>query len=104
MKFAKKVATCQGCKSPLQAGEGNLCKHCKPKEIQLMMEKQNKVNEYQKRYHRAWTQCQSCQGSVHVDVLCTSRDCPIFYLRKKVQLDLDDATKQLERFNMNMEW
>jgi len=98
MKFAKKVATCMGCKSPLKAGEDNLCKHCKPNEIQIMMEKQDKVNEYQERYQRAWTQCQSCQGSLHVDVLCTSRDCPIFYLRKKVQMDLDEATKQLERF------
>mgnify|MGYP001807741995 CR=1 FL=1 len=26
-----------------------------------------------------WSQCQRCQGSLHQDVLCTSRDCPIFY-------------------------
>lgn len=32
-----------------------------------------------------WTQCQRCQGSLHQDVLCTSRDCPIFYRRKKVR-------------------
>jgi DNA polymerase delta subunit 1 len=27
-----------------------------------------------------------------------SRDCPIFYMRKKVQKDLKDATAELDRF------
>jgi len=103
MKFAKKVSTCMGCKAMLQGSQsGNLCKHCKPKEVELMMDCQKKVNEYQETYQRAWTQCQSCQGNVHVDVLCQSRDCPIFYLRKKVQKDLGDATKRLESFSL--EW
>lgn len=35
-------------------------------------------------YSKLWTQCQRCQGSLLQDVLCTSRDCPIFYRRKKV--------------------
>ena len=74
----------------------------KSKEPQLYVEHQNKVAEYQEMYSRTWTQCQSCQGSMHLDVLCTSRDCPIFYLRKKVQKDLKDATVKLDRFNM--EW
>ena len=87
----------------MKEGEGNLCSFCKPKEIQIMIAMQAKVNEYQERYQRAWTQCQSCQGSLHVDVLCTSRDCPIFYLRKKVQLDLAEATTQLDRFQVD-EW
>ena len=38
------------------------------------------------------------QGSLHQDVLCTSRDCPIFYRRKKVQKDLSEAHGQLGRF------
>jgi hypothetical protein len=29
---------------------------------------------------------------------CGSRDCPIFYMRKKVQKDLKDATAELDRF------
>jgi DNA polymerase delta subunit 1 len=31
-------------------------------------------------------------------VLCTSRDCPIFYRRKKVQKDLNEVQAQLARF------
>jgi hypothetical protein len=37
-------------------------------------------------------------GSLHQDVLCSSRDCPIFYRRKKVQKDLNETQKELERF------
>ena len=43
------------------------------------------VNELEQSFAALWTQCQRCQGSLHQDVLCSSRDCPIFYRRKKVQ-------------------
>jgi DNA polymerase delta subunit 1 len=33
------------------------------------------------------------------DVLCTSKDCPIFYMRKKAQKDVEDAAAILERFD-----
>lgn len=33
------------------------------------------------------------------DVLCTSKDCPIFYMRKKAQKDVSDAATVLERFD-----
>ena len=36
--------------------------------------------------------------SLHADVLCTSRDCPIFYRRKKVAKDLAEAGATLARF------
>jgi DNA polymerase delta subunit 1 len=45
-----------------------------------------------------WSQCQRCQGSLHQDVLCSSRDCPIFYRRKKVAKELDEAHATLSRF------
>lgn len=35
------------------------------------------------------------------DVLCTSKDCPIFYMRKKAQKDVEDANAVLERFDGN---
>ena len=56
------------------------------------------VNEMQETFSRLWTQCQRCQGDLHKDVLCTSRDCPIFYKRKKVQKDLKDTREVLLRF------
>ncbi|PSR90585.1 hypothetical protein PHLCEN_2v4878 [Hermanssonia centrifuga] len=36
------------------------------------------------------------------DVLCTSRDCPIFYMRKKAQKDVEDASAVLERFDYEL--
>jgi DNA polymerase delta subunit 1 len=38
------------------------------------------------------------QGSSHEEVLCTSSDCPIFYMRKKIQIELGEQDKILERF------
>ena len=49
-------------------------------------------------YSNLWTQCQRCQGSLHQDVLCTSRDCPIFYRRRKVQKELNEAQVSMARF------
>ena len=43
------------------------------------------VNDLEGAFSALWTQCQRCQGSLHQDVLCTSRDCPIFYRRKKAR-------------------
>ena len=37
------------------------------------------VNDLEAQFSALWTQCQRCQGSLHQDVLCKSRDCPIFY-------------------------
>jgi DNA polymerase delta subunit 1 len=56
------------------------------------------VAALERDYGDLWVQCQRCQGSLHQDVLCTSRDCPIFYRRKKVQKDLGEAITLLDRF------
>jgi hypothetical protein len=37
--------------------------------------------------------------NVYKDVLCSSKDCPIFYMRKKAQKDVEDVTAVLERFD-----
>jgi DNA polymerase delta subunit 1 len=77
------------------------------------------TSQLQVRFSRLWTQCQRCQGSLHQvcgvfissndldraeinfykDVLCSSKDCPIFYMRKKAQKDVEDAAAVLERFD-----
>lgn len=33
-----------------------------------------------------------------LQVICSNRDCPIFYKRKKVQLDLQAAQEAMDRF------
>uniref|UniRef100_A0A061RE64 DNA polymerase n=1 Tax=Tetraselmis sp. GSL018 TaxID=582737 RepID=A0A061RE64_9CHLO len=101
MKFAKKIARCMGCKAALPANDSgaSLCSHCAPRQTEIYSGFLDKVNDLEDQFASLWTQCQRCQGSLHQDVLCTSRDCPIFYRRKKVQKDLSEAHGQLERFS-----
>ncbi|EPQ56433.1 hypothetical protein GLOTRDRAFT_120926 [Gloeophyllum trabeum ATCC 11539] len=107
MKFAVKTVTCLGCKTPLRANNsvkgGAVCKNCKPKLGELYQKQVIGTSELQVRFSRLWTQCQRCQGSLHQDVLCTSKDCPIFYMRKKAQKDVEDAETVLDRFHAE-EW
>ncbi|XP_071768025.1 DNA polymerase delta catalytic subunit [Centroberyx gerrardi] len=97
MAFAQKRSTCIGCKAVLKT-DAAVCDFCKKKESELYQKEIFHVNTLEERFSRLWTQCQRCQGSLHEDVLCTSRDCPIFYMRKKVQKDLDDQCKLVARF------
>jgi len=99
-KFTKKLATCIGCKSVLSKnaqGEA-VCKHCAPKESEIFQKEMSQLCSLEEKFNRLWTQCQRCQGSLHEDVLCTSRDCPIFYMRKKVQKDLAHQDNIVKRF------
>ncbi|PSC71316.1 DNA polymerase delta catalytic subunit [Micractinium conductrix] len=101
MKFAQKRLTCLGCKAPLGKGEQTVCKHCKAKEGEIYTRTVTGVNDLEAQFSALWTQCQRCQGSLHQDVLCRSRDCPIFYRRMKVQKELGEAQTTLQRFD---EW
>ncbi|KAG9457177.1 hypothetical protein H6P81_001685 [Aristolochia fimbriata] len=98
MKFAKKQLSCIGCKALISNSDQTLCSHCKGREAELYCKTVANVSELEKLFGRLWTQCQECQGSLHQDVLCTSRDCPIFYRRKKAQKDMAEAKLQLERW------
>ncbi|XP_053546791.1 DNA polymerase delta catalytic subunit [Bombina bombina] len=97
MAFAKKRSTCIGCKASLNH-DGAVCNYCKQRESELHQKEISHLSSLEEKFSRLWTQCQRCQGSLHEDVLCTSRDCPIFYMRKKVQKDLDDQEKLIRRF------
>ncbi|XP_066564799.1 DNA polymerase delta catalytic subunit [Amia ocellicauda] len=95
--FTQKRSTCIGCKSVLNSNSA-VCDFCKSKESELYQKEVSHLSTLEERFSRLWTQCQRCQGSLHEDVLCTSRDCPIFYMRKKVQKDLDDQDRLIKRF------
>uniref|UniRef100_A0A8C1RL41 DNA polymerase n=1 Tax=Cyprinus carpio TaxID=7962 RepID=A0A8C1RL41_CYPCA len=97
MAFAQKRSTCIGCRAVLKT-DGAVCDFCKKRESELYQKEIAHLSTLEEKFSRLWTQCQRCQGSLHEDVLCTSRDCPIFYMRKKVQKDLDDQEKLISRF------
>lgn len=97
--FTKKRATCVSCKALLPDASAALCTHCKSKESGIYIRELSKLNLLEEKFSRLWTQCQRCQGSLHEEVLCTNRDCPIFYMRKKVQKDLKTQSNLLDRFS-----
>eukprot|EP00735_Rhodelphis_limneticus_P013517 TRINITY_DN728_c0_g1::TRINITY_DN728_c0_g1_i1::g.18399::m.18399 TRINITY_DN728_c0_g1::TRINITY_DN728_c0_g1_i1::g.18399 ORF type:complete len:1039 (+),score=291.88,sp/Q9LVN7/DPOD1_ARATH/55.83/0.0,DNA_pol_B/PF00136.16/2.8e-136,DNA_pol_B_exo1/PF03104.14/1.3e-77,zf-C4pol/PF14260.1/1.3e-23,DNA_pol_B_2/PF03175.8/7.1,DNA_pol_B_2/PF03175.8/0.28,DNA_pol_B_2/PF03175.8/2e+02,DNA_pol_A_exo1/PF01612.15/3.9e+03,DNA_pol_A_exo1/PF01612.15/0.11,RNase_H_2/PF13482.1/0.28,zf-RING-like/PF08746.6/4e+03,zf-RING-like/PF08 len=99
MAFTKKTLSCLMCKSPISDQEKTLCKYCRPRESEVYTKHLLTVSDLEEQFSALWTQCQRCQGSLHQDVLCTSRDCPIFYRRKKVQKDLHLAQETLDRFD-----
>lgn len=107
MRFAKVKPTCLACRATLtkeeasgQSGNGSssLCSHCASREGEIYARNLAAVNSLEQQFGQLWSQCQRCQGSLHQDVLCTSRDCPIFYRRKKVAKELDEAHATLARF------
>jgi DNA polymerase delta subunit 1 len=101
MQFAKVRLSCVGCRASItdEKQSRSLCTHCLAKEPEHLQKALDAVNGLERDFNRLWTQCQRCQGSLHQDVLCTSRDCPIFYRRKKVQKDLLEAETTLKRFD-----
>lgn len=97
MAFAQRKYSCLNCKLGLKDCEAT-CPSCKPKESELYQKQIIELNHLQNKFSRLWTQCQRCQGSLHEEVLCTSRDCPIFYMRTKVKKDLQEQAKLIDRF------
>jgi len=103
-KFAVKKKTCIGCKCILKKADlkegSSVCSKCKSKESQLYMKQMAVVRKKERSFHVLWTQCQRCQGSLTQEVLCSNRDCPIFYKRTKVKKDMEEAQKLLAQFAM----
>ena len=112
MKFAVKTVTCLGCKAPLRKNpsksidvifvEDAVCENCTHLLPEIYARQMATFDSLSTRAAKLWTQCQRCQGSLHQPVLCTSQDCSIFYMRKKVQKDVTDAEAHLARFSY--EW
>lgn len=97
--FTKKKEKCIGCKTVMPNDTKKaLCNHCLDKEGQLYISEVFKLRNLQEKFSKLWTECQRCQGSLHEEVLCTNRDCTIFYMRKKVGMELDSQEKSVLRF------
>jgi len=77
-----------------------VCEHCKHKESAIYQKQIGQFSALEEKFSRLWTQCQRCQGSLHEEVICTSKDCPIFYMRKKIQIELNEQDKIVQRFGL----
>ena len=98
--FLTKRETCLGCKSVLnkQDEKNATCSRCKSKEGLIYQQEFVNLQQLERKFASLFSECQRCQGSVHEEILCTNRDCSIFYLRKKVQVELDTSIKKIQRF------
>ncbi len=101
MKFAKIMPTCPGCKADMKEGEVVPCESCRENGYQIALYQRDldKTNKLEYENSRLWTQCQSCQGSFHAEVLCSANDCPIFYTRLSTRFRLNKAREQLARYD-----
>lgn len=96
-KFIQVTNTCIGCKTSLKSGY--LCEKCFKNAPAIYMEKVLISGNYEKSFQELWAECQRCQGSVCQEVLCTNRDCPIYYRREKVKKDMDYIKGELDKLH-----
>lgn len=98
MGFIKKIEACKGCRSPLRKGEGPLCINCQSRSGEMYIKSLYDVRELQERFSRLWTECQRCAGTLHNEVLCSNKNCDIFYMRVKVRKELEEKVEQLSKW------
>ena len=101
--FITKSSKCMSCKVVIKSGA--FCDHCKDgKEVAVVIDKVAEMRSLEIQFAKLWSQCQRCQGSLHQDVICTSRDCPIFFRRARIRKDARAAAENMKRIQETAEW
>ncbi|EDR28305.1 DNA polymerase delta catalytic subunit, putative [Entamoeba dispar SAW760] len=98
MKFAKVTKRCAECHAVLKKDEGTICRNCHEKTGEIYAKKLVDVQKSENAYHRIMTQCQECMQSHHREIICANKDCPIFYMRVKVQHSINQQREMIENF------
>jgi len=102
-KFMTKSLRCLGCKAIIKSG--SLCAHClEEKAAQVVVAKVHEQRQKEAEFNRLWTQCQRCQGSLLQPVLCSNRDCEIFYRREKAKRDVESIQESMKRLYLDVAW
>lgn len=102
-KFVTKSLKCLGCRVVIKAG--SLCAHCQEEQsAHIVMSRMQELREKEEEYSRLWTQCQRCQGSLLEPVICSNRDCDIFYRRAKARKDVQQVEENMRRLALDLEW
>jgi len=100
-RFAVKTARCMGCKAVIKAGT-SLCEHCQEeKAADVIVEQMQEYRRTEEEYNQLWTNCQRCQGSLLEPVICSNRDCEVFYRRAKARKDVQNAQEKLSRLKLD---
>jgi len=102
-KFVTKSLRCLGCKAVIK--EGSLCEHCQEeKAAEVVLTRVNELREKEAEYNRLWTNCQRCQGSLFQEVICSNRDCEVFYRRAKARRDVESVQESMSRLRLDIKW
>merc|ERR1719343_1694165 len=102
-KFVTKSLKCLGCRVVIKSG--SLCAHCREEQsATIVMNRMQEFREKEEEYNRLWTQCQRCQGSLLEPVICSNRDCDIFYRRAKARKDVQQVEENMRRLTLDLEW
>ena len=93
--------SCLSCKRILTYEDNGdqVCLTCKPKKQEIYIERRMELLKAEKIYGDMWVQCQRCQSSLHSDILCSSRDCPIFYRRIKAKKSIEELQYTLDKLS-----
>jgi DNA polymerase delta subunit 1 len=99
--WTKVVRRCPGCNSGMQEGEPSPCQTCVDdgNAVKIYKRDLEKASKLEYEYSRLWTRCQSCQGSLHKEVICSANDCPIYYLRLSTKLRMSKAREELAHYD-----
>ena len=96
-RFVSKKNVCLKCKCPIDSGA--VCKKCKKYESSYYIQTAMQVELQERQYCELWSTCQRCQNSLHQEIICGNKDCPIYYQREKIRKDLETSLTKLNRFN-----
>ena len=98
LAIATMTKRCVECHTVLKKDEGTLCRNCRDKTGEIYLRKMKEVQQSENEYHRVMTQCQECMQSHHRTIICTNKDCPIFYMRVKVEKSIKQQREMIENF------
>ena len=92
LKFA---VSCIACHLPLTRSDSQriqLCGKCNKLKVQLGEEAREKLRHISEQFEQIKQCCVACQNGLlsYDEILCSNSDCPTFYRRRRVELELRD--------------
>jgi DNA polymerase delta subunit 1 len=103
MKFTRPAFSCLSCKTSVRTSQA-MCSHCEEKSSLYYLKQLSDIRRLEGEFSRLWTHCQSCQTSFHQEILCSAKQCPIFYKRTSTRIALSSANETLQRFDDVPDW
>jgi DNA polymerase delta subunit 1 len=97
-KFTVIIPKCLYCGVQMRASTEPLCRNCAPHKESVKATLEDEMTEYEGKYADCWGECARCVGTTHKAEDCSNQDCDNFFARTKVQIDMEDLMKKLNRF------